>query len=101
MFQRFFKCKYFSLEMCPSPLPIFRSSNVEWKAFFGGNLGYKFFLEESTHSYGYVSFLLSISSSSLGNSDNKCLKSLSSEFPAKSSKEAFQNCSESKIQCFY
>ena len=33
---------------------------------------------------------------SLGNSNNKCLKSLSSKFPAKESNEALQNCSESK-----
>ena len=49
-----------------------------------------------THSYGYASFLLSISNLSLGNSDNKCLKKKSYKFPAKESKEALQNWSESK-----
>ena len=41
--------------------------------------------------YGYACFLLSISSLSFGNSYNKCLKSLSSKFPAKECKEALQN----------
>ena len=37
-----------------------------------------------------------ISNLSFGNSDNKCLKSLSSKFPTKESNEALQNCRESK-----
>ena len=42
------------------------------------------------------SFFLNISDLSVGNSDSKCLKSLFCKFPAKESKEALQNCSESK-----
>ena len=37
-----------------------------------------------------------ISNLSFGNSDNKCLKSLSSKFPTKESNEALKNRSESK-----
>ena len=37
-----------------------------------------------------------ISNLSFGNSDNKCLKSLSSKFPTKESNEALQNCRVSK-----
>ena len=45
-------------------------------------------------------FFLKNSNLSSGNSDNKCLKSLSSKFNARLSNEAFRNCNESEKMIF-